>query len=543
MYEISPEAQNVLLSPSRTIRPYGNIGEYRISESNVIDFGIERVLSNNGLPGIGGAIAAKLELTLVKQEIPLVANKPITVGIEVLVNGTYEKIPLGTFFPAINSIKKTEQTLKVDCFDRMTKYEEINYTTRLTYPAFVKHMCIELQEDFGVPFANLDTIPDDRVYYSTPMLNIRSILGEIAELLGANAIMNRHDEVEFVTLSKEPVLTITADNYIDLIYNSDEKVTLAKLSCTGALLPQKITVPDEDGEPIEGVELTFTNDAVENIEQLRRIYDTFMPLTYQPYEMKLQGMPHIDVGDKVTVIDKHGSPIDIFVINHKLQYHGGLISEWSNEAPDAEIVETGSTGSTAISDRLDEIEDSGESVIHFENRKDITIQNTFTEIVNVPLVLTGNTEAVLHFTAIIESLAPLTIFFEITNNNFLLSFQPLQTLIAGYNLVNFTLPLKQLDPTQNNRLSIRIRSDLEAASAFIKRQQAQIIVRGRNILDGSSKAPFTGGSVDAVINVEAVRHVINLTASMDIKTIMKKPFEIRVVIHEIMNVQNTHLSI
>lgn len=543
MYEISSEAQNVLLSPSRTIRPYGNIGEYRISESNVIDFGIERVLSNNGLPGIGGAIAAKLELTLVKQEIPLVANKPITVGIEVLVNGTYEKIPLGTFFPAINSIKKTEQTLKVDCFDRMTKYEEINYTTRLTYPAFVKHMCIELQEDFGVPFANLDTIPDDLVYYSTPMLNIRSVLGEIAELLGANAIMNRHDEVEFVALSKEPVLTITADNYIDLIYNSDEKVTLAKLSCTGALLPQKITVPDEDGEPIEGVELTFTNDAVENIEELRRIYDTFMPLTYQPYEMKLQGMPHIDVGDKVTVIDKHGSPIDIFVINHKLQYHGGLISEWSNEAPDAEIVETGSTGSTAISDRLDEIEDSGESVIHFENRKDITIQNTFTEIVNVPLVLTGNTEAILHFTAIIESLAPLTIFFEITNNNFLLSFQPLQTLIAGYNLVNFTLPLKQLDPTQNNRLSIRIRSDLEAASAFIKRQQAQIIVRGRNILDGSSKAPFTGGSVDAVINVEAVRHVINLTASMDIKTIMKKPFEIRVVIHEIMNVQNTHLSI
>lgn len=499
MYKVSPEAEEVLLSSSRTIRPYGYIGDYPLNETNVIDFTIERILSNNGIPGIGGAIAAKLELTLVKEEIPQISKKPINIGIEVLVNDTFERIPLGTFFPSLESIKKTEQTLKVECFDRMTEYEKINYTTRLSYPMKIKQMCIELQERFNVSFANIESIPDDLVYNDIPMLNIRSILGEIAELLGANALMNRFDQVEFVTLSKEPDMTITADNYIEFLYSSEDKVTLAKLSCTGKLLTSKIVIPDEEDELIEGIELTFTNDSIGNEKELQRIYDSFMPLTYQAYEMKLQGMPHVDVGDKITVINKHGDAIDIFVINHKLTYSGGLISEWSSDAPDSDVVETGSTGSTAITDKLDEVLDSSETVIHFENTKEITVNSTFTEIARTVLAITSNTEAIFHSTVIIKSSSPATIFFEITNNDFLFPFQPVQSIITGYNTVSFTMPLLQLDSEKLNLLSVKIRTSSESESAVIEPRGAQIIVRGKYLASNTGPRLPSADVVEKVI--------------------------------------------
>lgn len=499
MYKVSPEAEKVLLSPSRTIRPYGYIGNYILNESNVIDFNIERILSNNGIPGIGGAIAAKLELTLVKEEIPQISKKPINIGIEVLVNDIFERIPLGTFFPSIDSIKKTEQTLKVECFDRMAEYEKINYTTRLSYPMKIKQMCIELQERFNVSFANIESIPDNLIYNDIPMLNIRSILGEIAELLGANALMNRFDQVEFVTLSKEPAMTITADNYIEFLYSSEDKVMLAKLSCTGKNLTRKIVIPNKEEELIDGIELTFTNDSIKTEKELQRIYDVFMPLTYQAYEMKLQGMPHVDVGDKITVINKQGNVIDIFVINNKLTYSGGLISEWSNEAPDSDVVETGSTGSTAITDRIEEVLDSNETVIHFENNKEIVINSSLTEIARTSLALTSETEAILHFTAIIKSSSPATIFFEITNNDFLFPFQPVQSIITGYNTVSFTMPLLQLDYEKLNLLSVKIRTGSVSETAVIEPRGAQIIVRGKYLLGNTGPGLPSADVIEEVV--------------------------------------------
>lgn len=541
MYKVSTDAEKVLLSPSRTLRPYGNVGDYLLNDLNIIDFAIEKVLSTNGLPGIGGAIASKLELTLVKEaEAPLMSNKPINMGVEVLVNDIYERIPLGTFLPSIDSIKKTEQTLKVECFDRMTSFEKVNYTSRLTYPAYIKDMCVELQEVFGVPIANVEAIPTDAKYLSTPVLSIRSVLGEIAELLGANAVINRFDEVEFVTLASTPALTITADNYIDLIFSSDDGVKLSKLSVTGKLLADKLTVPvSKKGEEIDGVELTFTNDSIETEEDLQRIYDVFMPITYMPYEMKLQGLPHVDVGDKITVIDKNDKKNEIIVVTHKLQFNGGLTSEWSSEAPDGLIVETGSTGSTAITDKIDSIQDNSESVVYFENRKTINIRNTLSEVAKLAIALTGNTEAIMHFTALVESSGNATLFFELDNNNFLYPFKPAQTVIPGLNMVNFTLPLMNLDTSTNNILSIKVKSDSDVQVLSIGQKNAQIIVRGRNILDGASKLPFTGGAVDEVISVEAVRDAVQIAISVDTKIVIANPFEIRASIKEIMKIQPT----
>lgn len=544
MYKVSTDAEKVLLSPSRTLRPYGNVGDYLLNDLNIIDFAIEKVLSTNGLPGIGGAIASKLELTLVKEaEAPLMSNKPINMGVEVLVNDIYERIPLGTFLPSVDSIKKTEQTIKAECFDRMTSFEKVNYTSRLTYPAYVKDMCIELQKDFGVPIANLEDIPPDVVYYSTPVLSIRSVLGEIAELLGANAVINRNDEVEFVTLSSTPALTITADNYIDLVYNSDDKVKLSKLSVTGALLDSKITIPKVKEEDPDAIELTFTNDSIETVKDLQRIYDVFMPISYTPYEMKLQGLPHVDVGDKITVIDKNDKKNEIIVVTHKLQFNGGLTSEWSSEAPDGLIVETGSTGSTAITDKLDSIQDSSESVVYFENRKTINIRNTLSEVAKLAISLTGNTEAIMHFTALVESSGNATLFFELDNNNFLYPFKPAQTVIPGLNMVNFTIPLMNLDTSTNNILSIKVKSDSDVQVLSIGQKNAQIIVRGRNILDGASKLPFTGGAVDEVISIEAVREAVQIAISVDTKIVFDNPFEIKVVINETMQIEHSILAL
>lgn len=541
MYQVSEEAKQTLLSPSRTIRPYGNVGNYKLNESNIVQFSIEKVLSNSGLPGIGGAIASKLELTIVKElGIPIIANNPIHIGVEVLVNGVYEQIPLGTFLPSLDSIKKTEQTLKIECFDRMTSYDKVNYTTKLNYPVYVQDMLTELRDVFGVPIAGIENIPTGIAYLSTPVLSIRSVIGEIAELLGANALMNRNDQVEFVKIPETPVLTVTADNYIDFMLTSDEPITFTKLSASGALLDGTISVP---AELEDGYEFTFKNDAVDSVAGLQRIYDSFLPLSYQPYEMKLQGLPHIDVGDKVTVIDKNNVSTNVIVLNHKITFNGGLISEWNNEAPENMVVETGSTGTTAISDKIDTISEKQEAVIHFENKSQVNIRTTPSNVANLALTLSGNSEGILHFTALVEATASMDTFFELVNNGFSLSFRPAQTLVPGFNLVNFTVPLLKLETTVLNMLQIKVRTDATAGTAVIKPFQAQVIVRGRNISDGAKSIPFTGGSIDEIISVEGARVDLQIGGYVGARITFDYPHEIKGVVDAVISVQATALAI
>ena len=94
--------------------------------------------------------------------------------------------------------------------------------------------------------------------------------------------------------------------------------------------------------------IEFENENISSNAELKVIYDRMFPFTYPSYDLKVQGMPHLECGDIIKLTDKKSVLRSIPIGVHKLSFNGGLISNISANVPSANN-SVGSTGNKSIS--------------------------------------------------------------------------------------------------------------------------------------------------------------------------------------------------
>ena len=86
-----------------------------------------------------------------------------------------------------------------------------------------------------------------------------------------------------------------------------------------------------------GYGISFVNPLIYNTELLQPIYDYYNGFSYLPCSVKYRGNPALDSGDIITVEDKSGDPVNVFISSQVFKISGGMNSTiQSIGIPDAE---------------------------------------------------------------------------------------------------------------------------------------------------------------------------------------------------------------
>lgn len=344
MLNVSPAFLANIKDPSRTIDAKIDIGLVTIDTTLLIDFSINSSFGSNNIPTIGGVVANKLTLQLINDvKIPeILIDTPIVPYVAIVIDeiGTYEWVRLGEFYAEYSDITKTKTTIKIESFDIMPQYDELRYDTNLIFPVTIQEMINEINITYNVPFA-IQTLPSVSFPYP-PTGTVRQIIGMIASLITTNATINSLGEVEF-RFKNVSGFTMNADNYIDFNLTSDSIINISE-----------ITVPTEESEVsivsgnTSGFSLALENDAILDSETLDTVYAREFPYSFYAYDMKAQGMPHLEVGDTIEFTDVENVVRTLHIVNHLFSYNGGMSSTFKVDAPKSPTIEATVTGGSTL---------------------------------------------------------------------------------------------------------------------------------------------------------------------------------------------------
>ena len=105
-------------------------------------------------------------------------------------------------------------------------------------------------------------------------------------------------------------------------------------------MPNHYTLTKDETGNIQigaGYGISFVNPLIYNTELLQPIYDYYNGFSYLPCSVKYRGNPALDSGDIITVEDKSGDPVNVFISSQVFKISGGMNSTiQSIGIPDAE---------------------------------------------------------------------------------------------------------------------------------------------------------------------------------------------------------------
>lgn len=334
MYNVTNTFLSNVKLPTRSINVKATIGTgIELVADDIISFSIDTTIGSSDVFTIGSVNTAKLTLKIVSNsKIPLsIVGIPICPYVSI----NSEWVKLGTFYADMDSIKKTEQSVSIECFDVITKQAEQEYATNITFPTDTITLAKDLQR--YVDFKDIAQISSRKVVGFKDKVTVRAVLSELALLSASNCISDRDGKIVFLKPSNTN-FALDANNYIDFNLESDNDIKISKLAVGKD--KENIECGDNTGKTI-----SFKSDNVIDSTTLKAIYDLQFPYSYVPYSLKLQGMPHLDCGDIITLTDIKNVVRSLCIVTSKLQFNGGLISEFSCKAPSSSSSESAVGGS------------------------------------------------------------------------------------------------------------------------------------------------------------------------------------------------------
>lgn len=317
-------------------------GDYSVIQN----FDIEQSFGNNDLPTIGATVAGKLQLSLINDtRLPQVmVGVPIRpyVSIETS-SGVYEWVALGEYYADYSDVTKSKMTTKLETFDIMTEYGTTRYDSTLTFPATIQQVMTELQSNYNIVFAS-QSLPAYNIEVKPVDTTVRQVISMIASLCTRNAVINEIGQVEFRFLNASG-FSLDANNYSDFKLTSDSIVKISQLQLSNG--DNVLAVGDDTGYALE-----FDNPNITSEAELQAVYDMAFPLQYYPYSMKVQGMPHLEIGDTITFTRVDGTVYTLPILKHKLRFTGGLASEFIANAPKQDTTNISVTTGSNVTDAI-----------------------------------------------------------------------------------------------------------------------------------------------------------------------------------------------
>lgn len=342
MINVSEAYLEAIRAPSRLIKYKATIGTSELTGEDIGNMEVEYAAGNDGCVGIGSTISSKLSIVLIRTEnVPeSIVLQKIKPSVAIDVGGEYEWVPLGEFIPVPSTLKKADLTISFDCYDKMNSYDGYPYSSELTYPSTVGNVVQEIMRHTGESIiidSSLKTISVP----SNPADTIRGALSAIGVLTGTFCIINREGKIEFRKYV-DSGFSIDAENYSTLTLESEDSCEITGLTSSVQVDGQSVEILSGNSN---GIVLAVSGLYIQAQEDLDEIYGRSFPISYVPHETSMQGMPHVEAGDIISLTDKHEVTRSLHVVTHRLVCNaGGLKSEMSAKMPNTTSTTVGDSG-------------------------------------------------------------------------------------------------------------------------------------------------------------------------------------------------------
>lgn len=276
----------------------------------------------------GGTVAGSAKITFTSIITTFRKLDKIYPEIGLLVNNSYEWVPMGEYFVNDINIDRNRNTTELDLMDGMFKFNQ-PYVSDLAYPAQIRDVIREICAKTGVVLEtdnlgfraiqhHIQAKPDKKE------ITFREVLSQAVQLLGFSAFFNRKGKLEIRGLT-ESNITITADSYfLHGLTKSEIEYKIAGITCKKD--KETLTVGLRTGRSLE-LENSFM---IQNI--LDDLYDELKNLKYYPYSLDWQGHLKLEVGQWVTLKTNKNETYKVPVLSQSFTFKGGLKSKISADS-------------------------------------------------------------------------------------------------------------------------------------------------------------------------------------------------------------------
>jgi hypothetical protein len=348
MVTVTNAFKTAIAQPSRTLKSRLTIGANIINDGYVQSITHDHAIITEDDFEIGTAVMATVAIELLNKDDTLTytfENQEINTEIGTkLADEIFEYVSLGLF--TIEKATRDNKKIKLIGCDRMYKFEK-DYVSTLVYPATLLQVAQDICSKAGVTLKNTSFVNSTYSVGSKPVLEgvtLRKAIAQIAELAGGYARITRDGKLEIVNIGAAKVVDITKANYIDF---NNKDLIMASIDKVIVKLGAEQATSGTGSNPYYIVDNIFCQNPNSVVAAL---YTSLNGLSYMPYNMRWQGNPALECGDKIAVVTDKGTYTTI-IGSRKLTYRGGLREEY--KAPGKSNTEKNSTGKGSITIQME----------------------------------------------------------------------------------------------------------------------------------------------------------------------------------------------
>lgn len=401
MYVTSEKFKNALKSPNRKSRIAGTLTtskqvEYQINDSNIIKNSLyvtNQIVNNNKLC-FGAVYAAECGF-IINSDIDRYSLFGATVKLDFILkleDSTEESLPLGVF--TVDTAERVGSRIKITAIDNMSKFdidvsEDIN-DSLYELLKYISNKCgIELaQSKEEIEALHINATSQNYTIQRSKINTYRDALAYLCMIICANATIDNMGRLKLVQYtntsadSNDRSTRLNNCNFSD--YETTFKGVKARFFANENYYTYDAIEKDANGLildfgdiPIVGGTAKTKNDTIDAILQ------TVKQISYVPATLYISSNPAYELGDMITCRDINNTDnvVNTYVMAYKYSYREKETINCYGENPLLQNIKT-------KNDRqLDSIENQINTkdliIVNATNVKDITINQTFENVVNL----------------------------------------------------------------------------------------------------------------------------------------------------------------
>ena len=401
MHNVSEKFKNSLKSPRRKSRITGTLTtskqvEYQINDSNVIKNSLyvtNQIVNNNKLC-FGSVYAGECGF-IMNSDIDRYSLFGATVKLYFtlkLEDDTEESLPLGVF--TVDTAERVGSRIKITAIDNMNKFdvdvsEDVN-DSLYALLKYISNKCkVELaQSKEEIEALHINATSQNYTIQRNKINTYRDAIAYLSMIICANATIDNLGKLKLVQYANNSIDSNDRGTRLNNCNFNDYKTTFkgvkARFFANENYYTYEAIEKDANGLildfgdiPIVGGTAKTKNDTID------AILETVKQISYVPSTLYIASNPAYELGDMITCrnINNTDNTINTYVMAYKYNYREKETINCYGENPLLQNIKT--KNDRQINDIENQISTKDLIIVNATNVKDITINQTFENVVNL----------------------------------------------------------------------------------------------------------------------------------------------------------------
>lgn len=326
MLNLTAEAKQAWLAQTRQVNARVTIGTAVYKADKIMSIEYDSGSISGETFQIGSFYQNSIKVVLVGILESLANDNKVKLEFAVKVGQAFEWANMGTFYVAEFDRDRNSNRTTFTAVDASV-YLGKNYAPTISFPNSLKNLVTDIANQCGVQvnFASMTHLADVNATQPPSKYTCRQVISMVAQIHGGFARINRNDQLEVTRLMSSDI-ELSPSHY--LLKGLTKNETTYRTD--GIIV--KIGENEEDVLKVG----TTTGSAVINLENplmtqtlLNEMWRVVSIISYYPFNLKWRGIPNLEAGDWITIVDKQGTRYRVPNLSYKLSFKGGLSAESS----------------------------------------------------------------------------------------------------------------------------------------------------------------------------------------------------------------------